>query len=344
MRKLSTILLLLFISEVSFALKGKDTTVYKNIDTMCIENCRNLLNTRFVIAGRSNKFSITNYGTKESLEYKINSNTNIGIGLSYKGIGIEFQVSPKFLNRDDKLYGKSQQFSIATSANSRRFIYDFFLRVNQGFHTTKGTPVPGDTTGAVTYFYRPDITNTNLGGEFVYVFNNKRFSSSAPYNFTQRQKRSEGSALLGTFFSLYGINADSVIFPDSLKDRFKPEVQFRRATTLTSGISYGYTYTFILWKYWFINLYTLPGLSIHQYYSTNAYSEETKSSVSLGLTFQYRFSIGLNRPKYFFGISAVGNNYSINNNKSSTLSYQYGSVRAYYGYRFALKKEYLKRM
>lgn len=344
MQKLTTIFFLLFISATSFALKDKDTTVYKNIDTMCIENCSNLLNTRFVIAGRYNKFSIKDYGTKESLEYSINSNTNIGVGVSYKGIGIEFQVAPKFLNGDNAVFGKSTQFSIATSANSRRFIYDFYLRFNQGFHTTKGTPIAGDTTGALTYFYRPDITNTNLGGEFIYVFNNKRFSSSAPYNFTQRQKRSQGSTLLGTFFSLYDINADSVIFPDSLKERFKPEVQFKKATTLTSGISYGYTYTFILWKYCFINLYTLPGLSLQQYYSTNAYSQQSKSSVSMGLTLQYRLSIGLNRPRYFFGFSAVGNNYTINNNKNSTLSYQFGSVRVYYGYRFALKKEYLKRM
>ncbi|MEK6882687.1 MAG: DUF4421 family protein, partial [Nanoarchaeota archaeon] len=46
--------------------------------------------------------------------------------------------------------------------------------------------------------------------------NNKRFSSSAPYNLTQKQKKSAGSLLLGTFGSLYAIDADSLIFPDSL--------------------------------------------------------------------------------------------------------------------------------
>lgn len=346
MRKIITISLLLCISEAMFAMKyikNNDSLFYKKTDTSCIENCRNLLNTKLLLVGRFNKFSITDNVSGKSLEFKVNSNTNFGLGLTYKGIGIEFQFAPRSLNKDNELYGKSKQFSLSTSANGRRFIYDVYLHVNQGYHTTVGSKIPGDTTGALAYFYRPDIKNLNLGMEFVYLFNNKHFSSSAPYNFTQRQKKGAGSMLLGTFFSLYSISADSVIFPDSLKDRFKPEVQFKDAGSLTWGISFGYTYTFIFHKYWFVNLYTLPGLSVQQYYSTNAYSEQTKSKVSLAIAFQSRIAFGYNRPRYYIGFSAMGNNYTINNDKRSSLNYSYGSVRLYYGYRFNLRKDYLKR-
>lgn len=347
MQNRTIVFLLLCFSKSVFAVycnELKDSTLYRNIDSTCIENCRNLLMAKFVIEERFNKFSITDNITKKKLEYSINSNSNLGFGLTYKGIGFEFQFAPKGLNNDNALYGKSNQFSISTSANGRRFIYDVYLRHSQGFHTTTGSKIEGDTTGALAYFYRPDIKNLNVGGECVYLFNNKHFSSSAPYNFTQRQKKGAGSMLLGTFFSLYSINADSVIFPDSLKDRFKPEVQFKDAGSLTWGISYGYTYTFVFHKYWFCNLYTLPGLSIQQYFSTNAYSEQTKSKVSLGFAFQSRISFGYNRPRYFFGFSALSNNYTINNDKSSSLNYNYGSVRIYYGYRFNLRKDYLKRI
>lgn len=339
--------MLLGISEASFALKfneNHDSTLYKNIDSTCIESCHKLLIAKVVLEGRYNKFSITDNFYGKKLEYSINSNTNLGFGLTYKGIGVEFQFAPKGLNNDNALYGKSKQFSISSSANGRRFIYDVYLRSSQGFHTTTGSKIEGDTTGALAYYYRPDIQNINLGMELVYLFNNKHFSSSAPYNFTQRQKKGAGSMLLGTFFSLYSINADSVIFPDSLKDRFKPEVQFKNAGNLVWGVSYGYTYTFVFGKYWFFNLYTLPGLSIQQYFSTNAYSEQTKSKVSLGFAFQSRVSFGYNRPRYFWGFAFLGNNYTINNDKSSSINYKYGSVRLFYGYRFNLRKDYLTRI
>lgn len=346
MNKSIIISFLLLISQSIFGQKhhnNKDSALYCKIDSNCIESCHNLLNAKVLIEGRFNKFSITDNVTGKSLEYSINGNTNLGLGLNYKGIGIEFQFAPRGLNNDNALYGKSQQFSLSTSANSRRFIYDFYLRLSQGFHTTTGSPIPGDTTGALAYYYRPDILNTNVGMEFVYVVNNKHFSSSAPYNLTQRQKKGSGSMLLGTFFSLYAINADSVIFPDSLKERFKPEVQFKDAGSLTFGLSFGYTYTFIFHKYWFCNIYTLPGLSVQQYYATNAYSEQTKSNVALGFAFQSRIAFGYNRTRYYFGFSAMQNSYTINNDKSSSLKYNYGSVRLYYGYRFNLHKDYLKR-
>ncbi len=176
----------------------------------------------------------------------------------------------------------------------------------------------------------------------VYIFNNKKFSSSAPYDFTQRQKRGAGSALLGTLFSLYTISADSIIFPDSLKSRFAPEVQFKDAGSLTWGFSFGYTYTFVFGrkKNWFANIYTLPGLAVQQYYATNVYSEQTKSSVSLGIPFQFRCSIGVNCKNYYWGFSALSSNYTINTDKGVDFSYKYSCLRLYYGYRFGLKKEY----
>ncbi|MDP1747248.1 MAG: DUF4421 family protein, partial [Bacteroidota bacterium] len=79
-------------------------------------------------------------------------------------------------------------------------------------------------------------------------------------------------------------------------------------------------------------------------FSTNAYSEQTKSKVSLGFAFQSRASFGFNKPRYFWGLSFLGNNYTINNDKSSSLNYKYGSIRLYYGYRFNLRKDYLTRI
>lgn len=344
MNKIPAVSLFIFISAISFGGNNhvKDTThIYKKIDTTYIENYRDKLNGKLIAVVRSNKFSIKDNVSQSILEYSINTNTNLGMGLSFKGIGVEFQVNPKGLNRDDNLYGKSTQFSLATSANSRRFIYDAYLRYNQGYHTTAVYRIPTDTTKSA-HIYRPDIRNTLVGLNGVYVFNNKHFSSSAPYSLTQKQKKGAGSFLLGAFISFYTLNADSVIFPDSLKKHFKEEVQFKDAGSINYGISFGYTYTFVFFKNWFVNVYLLPGLSFQQYYSTNAYNEKMHTNQAVGGAFMSRFSMGYNRKNYFLGLSAFGNNYVVNNDKKSSLTYHFGSVKFYYGYRFDVSKPIAK--
>jgi hypothetical protein len=342
------LILFLVVSSHSFAFdrhKGKDSLhIYKNIDTTYIENYRDLLNAKLIGVVRTNKFSIKDNVSQSTLEYSINTNANLGVGMSFKGIGFEFQYNPPGLNNDDNTYGKSTQLAFATNANGRRFIYDVYYRYNQGYHTTGTYKVPNDTSFSYQYLYRPDIKNTQLGGELVYVFNNKRFSSSAPYNLTQKQKKSAGSLLLGTFASFYAINADSLIFPDSIKDNFNKEVQFKDAGSITWGISCGYTYTLIFGRNWFVNLYTLPGLAVQQYYSTNAFSQQTQSNVAIGLSLHNRFSVGYNRKNYFIGISWMNTTYVVDNDKKSSLNYKNGCFRFYYGHRFDLRKVLKRRL
>jgi hypothetical protein len=331
MRNIYLFILFISFSKIIIAsqpTEDKSSNSNSAIDTNFIDSHRSLLNTKFLLSQRYNKFSIKDDITGQALEYSVNSNENMGFGANYKGIGFEFQFAPRFLNnnKNDSIYGKSSQFSISFGGNGRRFIYDVYYRENQGFHTTQGFKIPNDTSNRVVYFYRPDIKNVIFGSECVYVLNNTRFSSSAPYNYTQRQKKGAGSALVGAFFSIYSISADSVIFPDSLKDKFKPEVQIKKAGSSSFGISYGYTYTFVFGKhkYWYANIYTLPGLSLQQYYSTNGEDISTKSKLGLALAFQYRLALGYNRTRYFYGFSAMGNN------------------RFHFGYRFGLKREYIK--
>ncbi len=342
MRNYLLILLFVFITDGLFSSNyyhGKDSShISPKIDTNYIQDYHDWLNIKLIGVMRDNKFSIKDNVSQSILEYGINTNVNSGLGLTFRGIGVDFEFNPPGLNNDDHKYGKSTQLSFSTSANSRRFIYDVYYRYNQGFHTTIEYKIPNDTTGVTFPIYRPDIKNTLIGLNLVYIFNNKRFSSSAPYNLTQRQKKSAGSVLLGTFVSLYAINADSVIFPDTLKKNFNPSVQFKDAGSITYGLSFGYTYTFVFFRNWFLNLYTLPGLSFQQYYSTNAYNQQTHTKFAAGLSLQSRFSIGYNRSNYFIGISYMENNYFVNNDKKSSFDYKLSSFRLYYGHRFDLHR------
>lgn len=322
--------------------KRDSAFIYEKIDTNYIKNYKDMLNARLVAVIRTNKFSIKNKLSQKTIEYSINTNLNMGIGFSFKSIGFEILYNPPGLNKDDAQFGRSTQFGIASSANGRKFTYDAYYRYNQGFHTTSMYKVGGDTVA--DYYKRRDIQNYSAGLNITYVFNNKKFSIAAPYNLTQKQNKSAGSILVGTYAFYYGIHADSIIFPDTMYRNFKPEVQFANATSLTFGLSCGYTYTIIFGKNWFFNLYVLPGISMQEFYSVNAFNQKVYNRYMTSFSFQSRVSLGFNKPRYFIGVSWVGNNFVISDDPSSSVNFKYGTFRFYYGHRFDLRKLLKKKL
>ncbi len=348
MQKICFVILFCLTVFFSFAqkYKAKRDSIYlfNRIDTNYIKSYKDQLNARLVAVVRSNTFSITNKLTQQKLEYGINTNLNMGVGFSFKSIGFEILYNPPGLaiNTDDDKFGKSKQFGISSSANGRKFIYDAYYRYNQGFHTTGFYKVPNDTT--YDYYRRSDIQNYSAGLSVNYIFNNKKFSIAAPYNLTQKQNKMAGSFLLGTYAFYYGITADSLIYPDTLYKNFKPDVQFANATSLTYGVSVGYTYTFVFFKNWFFNLYILPGISLQQFYAVNTFDKKTYGRNNASVSFQSRFSLGFNKPRYFIGISWVGNNFAISDDPNSSVNFKYGTFRFYYGHRFDLRKLLKKKL
>lgn len=318
--------------------KGDTTHIFNKIDTTYIEDYHDMFTLRTIAVTRYNNFTLTDNVSGAKMEYGINDNLNMGLGLSIKSIGIEYQ---------QKIYGNSFQFALATGGNTRRFIYDVYFRYTKGFRTKNRFVIGNDSlTGKPVweYIYRPDIANYNAGFNFLYVFNNKQFSSAAPYSFTQRQKKSAGSLLLGTYALLYGLTADTVLFQDSLRKSFQPELQFNNASSYTWGISCGYTYTLVIGKYWYVNIATVPGISFQGFYSTNAYDQSAYQNGSVGLTLQSRFSIGFNKKFNYLGLCYAANNYLINNDSRSSLNYKFSSIRIYYGHRFDIRNFLKKRL
>lgn len=339
-------LLLLLICTLPFVSLAGDayrhrpdsTHIFRKLDTTYIDNYRDLLTVKLITAIRYNSFKLSSLTNKQSIEYSINNKLNLGLGMTFKGIGFEVQYSPKWLNQNDEKYGKSSEFALSSSGNTRRFIYDVYYRRAEGFHSKAQYVLLGDTVAS--YYKRPDLVNQNLGANILYIFNNKRFSSSAPYNLTQRQRKSAGSFLLGAYAFVYTLDADTLIFPDTMYRSFSPHVQLKSAAALTAGLSIGYTYTLVFGKYWFINIATVPGISIQQFQSINGINGDAYVRNNSNLSLQSRFSFGYNRRDFFLGFSYTGSNFLITGagDKESSINYKFGFFRIYYGHRFDIRK------
>lgn len=323
----------------------KDSTnIYEKVDTNYIVNFRDLLNAKLFAVVRTNKFTIQDKSTFSSIEYTINTRLNMGLSLSFKGIGFDIEWSPPGLNNDDDKFGKSSQFAVSTSANGRRFMYDIYYRQYQGFRTSATYMNLNDST--FDYSRRSDIINYNAGFSLTYISNNKKFSSGAAYTLSKKQKKSAGSLLIGTYAFVYSLVADSIVYPDTVYKKFRKELQFNTATALTYGLSCGYTYTVVFGKKknWFVNMTTLPGISLQEFYTTNAFDKMTYKNSALALSLQSRFSIGYNRKNYFIGIYWINNNFILGDDKQASIQYKYGTFKFYYGHRFDLRSLLKKKL
>jgi hypothetical protein len=347
MRQIFILILFLF-SLAGYAGKehrGKDSTnIYEKIDTNYIVNFRDLLTAKLFAVVRTNKFTIQDRASVSSIEYTINTRLNMGFSLNFKGVGFDIEWSPPGLNNDDLKYGKSSQFAVSTSANGRCLMYDVYYRQYQGFRTTGAYRTANDTT--FDYSRRSDIKNYHAGFSVTYIFNNKRFSSGAVYSSSKKQRKSMGSLLLGTYAFLYNLSADSIIYPDTVYRRFRKELQFVSATSVTYGLSCGYTYTVVFGKKknWFVNLTTIPGLSYQELYTVNAFDKSNYKKTSLALSLQSRFALGYNRRNYFIGIYWMNNNFVIGDDNQASIQYKYGTFKFYYGHRFDLRRVLKKKL
>jgi len=329
----------LFLFSNSYSCVKDTSKKSTSIDTNYIKDYSNYLNIKIATLARSNTFEITDITTGHALRYSINTATNIGIGASYRFLSFEIMFRPKAFNNDNILYGKSQAFSLSFKANMKKFIIDAYLMQNKGFYTTDKYNFTGDTTQLPDHVRRPDIVNYNIGFNFLYVFNHIKYSSAAPFSLTQKQLKSKGSWLLGAYSLLYSVTADSTIFPDTLAVNFKPEVQFKSAGSFTFGISGGYTHTFVIKKKWYLNFALVPGISVQGLRTQNGYTGTQYRSSDLGLSLHSRFAFGVNKEKYFWGLSAASTNFLISGSPASQINYKFGFIRLYYGRRFKIKNK-----
>jgi hypothetical protein len=323
----------------------KDSTnIYEKVDTNYIVNFRDLLSAKLFAVIRTNKFTIQDKSTVSGIEYTINTRLNMGINMSFKGVGFDIEWSPPGINNDDIKYGKSTQFAVSSSANGRCFLYDIYYRQYQGFRTTASFRTGSDST--YDYSRRSDIKNYHAGFVLTYVSNHKRFSAGAAYSSTKKQRKSAGSLLLGTYAFVYNLTADSIIYPDTIYRKFRKELQFNSASSFTYGISCGYTYTIVFGKKrnWFVNLTTLPGVSLQELYTVNAFDKATYKKSSLAFSLQSRFALGYNRKNYFIGIYWMNNNFVLGDDNQASIQYKYGTFKFYYGHRFDLRKLLKKKL
>jgi len=280
-----------------------------------------------------NSFSVESIKLGKILEYTPNAPLNVGFGFTYKWLGIGIAFNLNLINHDDDKYGKTKRMDWQTNIYTQKVVIDFYLQTYKGFYLSNTDEIIEEGSEE-EYYKRPDAVSYSAGIGAMYVFNHKRFSYKSAFKQTAIQKKSAGSFLMGGDIFFQKIHADSSLFPHDIFPEISPESVNHQG--LYFGILTAYAHNFIIKKQFFISLSLMA--SIHLGFTqTNHNGEEYTNEAIPVLHLQPRSSFGINRPKWYAGLSFVTDAYGeIVDEKEEDISYAFssGHYRIFFGWRF----------
>jgi len=289
----------------------------------------------FTFAARKYRsYGLKNKELDTKLKFAPNGQTNVGLGFNYKWINLGVSTSFDFMNKDNHKYGETTRFDLQLNAFSRYLGLNAHYQKYTGFYLSN----PEDLTDWQQKFYPylSDLQSSSFGLSLFYVFNNKKFSYKAAYIRNEVQKKSVGSIILGAYSDFDVVFAPSGFIPEELPDSLKPHFDFNGYSTAVFGLSFGYTYTFVVLKQFFINLSLVPGLG-YRTLSIWYISSNKKTEPNLTGTLNTRMSAGYEGKHFYFGVSSYASNESFKY-ESVDISSNSGLLRFYLGKRFQGKK------
>ncbi|MBP8822643.1 MAG: DUF4421 domain-containing protein [Flavobacteriales bacterium] len=314
-------------------------------DTAFVRDYSRLLTTRFYISTKYNLLELNGPGAVKDLVYRPNSKINFGLGASYRALTLNIGVGIPGLNQDEDKRGETRYLDAQANIHTKHWATNFFLQRFQGYYLSSHTLPELGWVQATAYPTRPDLVQFNLGASTVYIHNNDRFSYRAAFNQDAWQRRSQGSLLVGGYFTYFRMNADSSIVPDRLTPLYSDGLQLRRGGFVDLGPTVGYAYTLVLREHFFLTGSGVMGGGISLQRATTESSDGAqllKSGGGLGWHGQFRAGAGYNSARYFVGLSFNQENIGYLLDERSSFSWSVGNIRLNLAKRFDLRLKPLR--
>ncbi len=320
---------------------GIDTST-KGATSKKIEDYSDLLLVRTMLVGKSNSLSIHNKNTNNKIKLEPLGITSFGVGFNHKwlGLGVGFGLPPSAA--DVEKYGRTKRFDLQVNVYANSFVIDGFAQRYRGYHLSNPNDFVNWDKDYFPKLRSMDASTISLGG--LYVFNHKRFSYKAAFVRNAVQKKSAGSILLGAYYSynFAGVRHDSAasfipnFFPTEVKDSFN----LRSFSANSAGISFGYTYTLVLRKF-FINLSLIPSIGIRRIVAINQNKQIGTDSGAAGRVIT-RMAFGYEHPKFILGLTGFTSTGSLDF-KHYQIKPSTSNVKFFIAKRFDVSNWYSKR-
>ncbi len=313
--------------------KDKKPKKSKDWDTAYVSTYPNTIGVHPLFNYKFNTVLLRNNEAGVKAVFQPNSNFKLGGGffVDWFGFALTFQIPVSDQRKYEK--GPTKSFDTQINLYSKQFTLDLFQQNYKGYYLRNYQDLlPGWDDKHDYYPHREDLRTTNLGGNFAYIFNYRKYTQRGVYMLNVKQKKTAGSFLLGGAVVYNRFMGDSAIIQPSLSDSLGIKTKIDKIQTLSFSVTGGYAVTFAFLRNFFINLSGQVG---PMYSLSKATSEVTKHVSRLdkmGFKWNLRGAIGYNGPKWYGGVVALIDQYSMFYNEY-TYSFNLGSIRLFVGYR-----------
>ena len=237
-----------------------------------------------------------------------NPYSNIGGFIQYMAVSLGYTYDM------DKIFGTSalNHKKMEVGFNCQRFNVEYYMHENTG-----GTYLRrfGDYRhGKLIRKRFTGVEMKNTGVDFMYFFNNKRYSHGAAYNFSKFQRRSQGSLIAGFSYTNQKISFDFSQLPEELKPYLTiPEDAYYMFHYDSYALTVGYGYNCVIKPRLLFNITVLPAFGASHCYEDSL--EGKKWMFSMGISGRMAFTYNLHNWFFSFIAKMNGNWY-----KSGTYS------------------------
>ena len=305
--------------------------LYRNHDTSYIKSYSEKVSVKIVAINKYNYFRVRDRVNNTSIKYTPVRDVSLGLGVAYKWIALDITFALGLNNRTE--FENTRSFDFQGSMFSSKQYITFTLQYYQAYELNKMKGV--NITLSEDLKRREDIRTINFGLQYMYAVNYTKFSIKAPFVQNEGQRKSAGSPIIGASFNMFVINADSSIVPNEVSGYFEPDLHLVDLNILSVSLSFGYMYSFVLKKRFFLTLSLIPGLNINagDYYTDN----RNFNSPSINLKLNSLNAIGYNSSRFFTGFQFLADAYFTRLEKKLSAEIGHGKLSFFIGYRFGWK-------
>ena len=169
-------ILALILASQFLCAQRTETFVKKRYDPDYIESYYNDLIVRIYNADKGNHVTLNDGGNELGIKYRSNDSFKLGAGLNYKWFGLKVGAVLPFSDKNIEKFGNTSSFGLQSYIIARPFILDVVALRAKGYYAT----LHGENAGRFqlndgVYSLMGDLKTSNLGVNFIYVLNSKRF-------------------------------------------------------------------------------------------------------------------------------------------------------------------------
>jgi hypothetical protein len=235
---------------------------------------------------------------KRTVGYYSNKPFSFGIGLYMFEVSAELVFAIPLNEKKRTIYGESDATNLVLNVLGKKWGVEAFWQRYEGFYLKDShVPVPANTP----YIQRPDIRTRNVGINANYIFNDKKFSFRAAYNYSERQLKSGGSFILYGSLEDFKIEGDSALLGNNFDEPFFRTSRVKKFESFVVGVEPGYTYS-LIYNGFYINgmLAVGPAFNTLTYRMTG---QEYGASNQITAVVAVRIALGYNGERFFGGMS-----------------------------------------